>query len=119
MSTDKHQAGVGALFNPSMHRFIERCLHHLDYLAVIPDRGWIDNGVGSSHRFQTLASAEILLDQVARELPIVLHGVGLSICSAEIFDEAYARNLIDWAKRLNSPWISEHLSFSRVGTDTN
>jgi hypothetical protein len=116
MSADKHQAGVGVLFNPSLRRFIERSLHQLDYLAVIPDRGWIDHGVGSSHRFQMLSSAEALLDEAARERPIVLHGVGLSICSAEIFDKAYAQNLIDCAKRLDSPWISEHLSFSRVGT---
>jgi uncharacterized protein (UPF0276 family) len=33
-----------------------------------------------------------------------------------MFDEAYAQNLIDVAMRLNSPWISEHLSFTRVGT---
>lgn len=57
-----------------------------------------------------------MLDQVARERPVVLHGIGLSICSAEIFDRAYAQNLIDWAKRLGSPWLSDHLSFSRVGT---
>src|SRR5262249_12067908 len=32
-----------------------------------------------------------------------------------IFDEEYAQNLIAWANRLDSPWISEHLSFSRIG----
>jgi len=99
-----------------MGPFIEQSLHHLDYLAVTPDRGWIDHGVGSSHRFQMLPGVERLLDEAARERPVVLHGIGLSICSAEFFDEAYAWNLIDWAKRLNSPWISDHLAFSRVGT---
>ena len=28
----------------------------------------------------------------------------------------YALNLIKWAERVDAPWISEHLSFSRVGT---
>lgn len=99
-----------------MDRFVERSLHHLDYLAVIPDRAWIDQGIGAAPRFQALPLPTALLDEAACQLPIVLHGIGLSICSAEIFDKEYAHNLIAWADRLRSPWISEHLSFSRVGT---
>jgi hypothetical protein len=99
-----------------MDRFLDRSLHHLDYLSVIPDRAWVDQGVGAPHRFQPLPLSANLLDEAARQLPIVLHSIGLSICSADIFDEEYARNLIAWADRLKSPWISEHLSFSRIGT---
>jgi uncharacterized protein (UPF0276 family) len=98
-----------------MQRFLLHFLHRLDYLAVTPDRGWIDHGEGSTPRFQELPEVATLLDWVARERPIVLHGIGMSICSAEIFDETYAQNLIDWAERFDSPWISDHLSFSRVG----
>ena len=116
MTIEQSHIGVGALFNPSMSAFIERSLSCLDYLAVIPDRGWIDHGMGSSPRFQMLPSAEALLEQVASVRPVVLHGIGLSICSAEFFDEEYACNLIELAQRFNSPWISDHLSFSRVGT---
>jgi uncharacterized protein len=115
MPAKRRHAGVGALLNPSMVRFVAHSLDSIDYLAVIPDRWWIDRGIGTSPRFQTLPPAAALLDQ-AHERPIVLHGIGLSICSAEIFDESYAQNLIDWARRLDSPWVSEHLSFSRVGT---
>lgn len=109
------QAGVGVLFNPSMDRFVERALDRLDYLAVIPDRAWVDHGVGAANRFQPLPLAAALLEQAAAQLPVVLHSIGLSIGSAEIFDEGYARNLMAWAERLDSPWVSEHLSFSRVG----
>ena len=116
MPGEQHATGVGALFNPSMHRFVERSLDALDYLAVIPDRGWLDGGVGSRPRFQILPDLEALLDRVAGRLPTVLHGIGLSICSAEMFDEEYALNLIEWANRVDAPWISEHLAFSRVGT---
>jgi uncharacterized protein (UPF0276 family) len=115
MPAERTYAGVGALLNPSMQRFFTRSLDRVDYLAVIPDRGWIDRGAGAEPRFQVLPAAA-LLDRAARERPIVLHGIGLSICSAEFFDRAYAQNLIDWARRLASPWISDHLSFSRVGT---
>jgi uncharacterized protein (UPF0276 family) len=116
MTIEHSHIGVGALFNPSMSAFIERSLFCLDYLAVIPDRGWVDHGMGTSPRFQMLPSAESLLEQVASVRPVVLHGIGLSICSAEFFDKEYACNLIDLAQRFNSPWISDHLSFSRVGT---
>lgn len=109
------QPGVGVLFNPSMDRFVERSLDQLDYLAIVPDRAWIDGGVGTQERFRPLPLVAALLDRVASQLPIVLHSIGLSIGSAEIFDEAYAENLISWAHRLNSPWISEHLSFTRIG----
>lgn len=108
--------GVGALFNPSMYRFVERALDCVDYLAFIPDRVWIDHGVGSPDRFDMLPQAAALLDQVSRVRPVVLHAIGLSICSADFFDEGYARNLMDWAERLKSPWISDHLSFTRIGT---
>ena len=110
------QAGVGVLFNPSMHQFVESSLRQLDYVAVIPDRAWTDDGVGAPHRFRVLPLSDSVLEQVSRHLPIVLHSIGLSICSAEIFDVEYAQNLVAWADRFQSPWVSEHLSFSRVGT---
>ena len=108
------QPGVGVLFNPSLDRFVERALDRLDYLAVIPDRAWIDRGVDMPDRFQPLPLVATLLDRAAEQLPLVLHSIGLSIGSADIFDEQYARNLISWSTRLKSPWISEHLSFSRI-----
>jgi uncharacterized protein (UPF0276 family) len=97
-----------------LDQFVERSLDKLDYLAVLPDRAWIDRGVGMPHRFDPLPLVAKLLDEVSQQLPLVLHSIGLSIGSADIFDEEYGRNLISWAKRLRAPWISEHLSFSRV-----
>ena len=116
MPAARAHAGVGALLNPSMQQFTTRSLDRVDYLAAIPDRGWSDRGAGVKPRFRVFPAVAALLDRLARERPIVLHGIGLSICSAEFFDEAYAQNLIDWARRLDSPWVSDHLSFSRAGT---
>jgi len=99
-----------------MRGFIERSLSRLDYLAVIPDRGWIDHGVGAAGRFEMLPVAETFLDDVVRQRPVVLHGIGLSICTAGLFDQEYALALMELADRLGSPWLSEHLSFTRVGT---
>lgn len=116
MNGESRRVLVGALFNPSLHRIGDRLTRTLDYLAVIPDRVWRDRGRNVPGRFQQVPRQHRWLEQAANELPIVLHSIGLSICSADIFDEEFADNLMAWAARLNSPWISEHLSFSRVGS---
>jgi uncharacterized protein (UPF0276 family) len=46
---------------------------------------------------------------------MVLHGIGLSICSAGVFDVEYLAQLGRWRERYACPWVSEHLSFSRIG----
>jgi uncharacterized protein (UPF0276 family) len=108
-------AGVGVLFNPALADFVAEQTGTLDYLAVIPDRFWIDKGMGTPTRFEETASGEAVLAQAALSLPVVFHGIGLSICSAGVFDTGYLSQLARWRKRYNSPWISEHLSFSRIG----
>lgn len=107
---------VGALFNPSLDRISGGLASTLDYLAVIPDRMWHDCGRNSAHRFREVPGQRRRVEQAASELPIVLHSVGMSLCSAGIFDRELADNLIEIATRFKSPWMSDHLSFSRVGT---
>jgi uncharacterized protein (UPF0276 family) len=107
--------GVGVLFNPALADFVVDHADALDYLAVIPDRFWIDHGSGAPHRFDDTPGGEAVLARAARSLPIVLHGIGLSICSADIFDREYVAQLERWRARYECPWISEHLSFSRIG----
>jgi uncharacterized protein len=107
--------GVGVLFNPALADFVADAAGTLDYLAVIPDRFWIDKGTGAPARFEETAVGEAVLARAALSVPVVLHGIGLSICSAGIFDTGYLVQLARWRKRYNSPWVSEHLSFSRIG----
>ena len=77
-----------------MYNTLQGVLSHLDYVAVIPDRAWVDRGVGVSQRFRVLPLSTAVLNEISQRLPVVLHGIGLSICSAEIFDQEYAQNLI-------------------------
>jgi uncharacterized protein len=116
MNDGRQRVLVGALFNPSLQRIADRLTGTLDYLEVIPDRLWRDAGRNSPRRFQDVPRQRKWLEEAAAGLPIVLHCIGMSICSAEIFDQEFADNLMEWAVRLHSPWISDHLSFSRVGT---
>lgn len=115
MSNQALSCGVGVLFNPALADFVADLPETLDYLAVIPDRFWIDRGMGVSPRFEETAAGEAVLAHAALSVPVVLHGIGLSICSAGVFDTEYLVQLARWRKRYNSPWVSEHLSFSRMG----
>ena len=103
------------LFNPALAEFVVDHADHLDYLAVIPDRFWIDRGYGAADRFDATPAGEEVLGRAADSLPIVLHGIGLSICSADIFDREYVDQLERWRRRYDCRWVSEHLSFSRIG----
>lgn len=106
---------TGVLFNPALVDFVAAPDHGLGHLAAIPDRCWLDHGIGAQPRFEPLLTPTRLLLQAAQRLPVVLHGIGLSICSAEVFDVEYLEHLAAWRERLGCAWVSEHLSFTRIG----
>lgn len=55
------------------------------------------------------------LDTLRRDYPVSLHGVGLSLGSADGLDAAHLERLARTIERFE-PWvISEHLSWSVVG----
>lgn len=51
----------------------------------------------------------------AESWPVVLHGVKLSLGSADGIDVEHARRLGHLARELGSPWLTEHVSFTRAG----
>jgi uncharacterized protein (UPF0276 family) len=107
--------GVGVLFNPALAEFVRTDADALDHLAVIPDRTWIDHGSARRDRFEELVAVSQILERAAGRLPIVMHSIGMSICSAGIFDEAYLDQLAAWRRRHDCRWASDHLSFTRFG----
>ncbi len=56
-----------------------------------------------------------ILDQVAERYPIVMHGVSLSIGSADPLNRDYLRKLRALADRCGAVWISDHLCWTGVG----
>ncbi|HEU0054504.1 MAG TPA: DUF692 family protein [Longimicrobium sp.] len=113
--------GVGVLYNPSLERFVRDDLDALDYLAIIPDRFWSDEGPGvRGERYDELEAMGELLDEVAQTKTIVGHSVGLSIGSAELFDTQHVEQIAKWQARYRMPWHSDHLSFLRMpGVDAH
>jgi len=55
------------------------------------------------------------LDLLADHFAIVPHGLDLSLGSAEGVDPAYLKKMAALVARLDPPWWSEHLAFTRAG----
>jgi hypothetical protein len=55
------------------------------------------------------------LDLLAAHFPILPHGLDLSLGSAEGIDAAYLERVAALVARLDPPWWSEHLAFTRAG----
>jgi uncharacterized protein (UPF0276 family) len=58
--------------------------------------------------------AAAVLERVAAERPVVMHGVSLSIGSADPLDAAYVGKLAALAERVRPAWISDHLCWTGV-----
>lgn len=55
-----------------------------------------------------------VLDQIAARTPVVLHGVSLNIGSSDPLDFGYLRKVKDLARRVNAPWVTDHLCWTGV-----
>jgi uncharacterized protein len=106
--------GVGVLYNAALPDFLRANLDRLDYVSVIPDTFWSDEGAGVHPRYRELEADVDFLDWLAARIPLVAHGIGLSIASAEFFDDEYVEQVAAWQRRYGFRWHSDHLSFVRV-----
>ena len=68
---------------------------------------WIE--VVSENFFGGGGRPAAVLDKLRSELPIVLHGVSMSVGSLEGPSDAYLRQLATLAERIEPAWISDHL----------
>jgi uncharacterized protein (UPF0276 family) len=96
--------GVGLGYRPPFRADLFANRDRVDFLEVIAD-----------HYFA--ASREKLdeLDLLANNFRLIPHGVDLSIGSADGLDEAYLDQFAALIERLDPPYWSEHLAFTRAG----
>ena len=106
--------GVGLSFQGTLRDYVLQNLDDFDFLEVIPDVFWTDQGAETEPRYVERPDARPFLDQVALSRPLVCHSVGLSIGSAERFDEGHVEQIAAWQRRHGFPWHSDHLSFNRL-----
>ena len=89
-----------------------RAPHMAEVLASRPAIGWLE--VHAENYMANGPALDALLE-LRRDYPLSLHGVGLSLGSAEGLDRAHLRSLKELVER-SEPWlVSEHLAWSRIG----
>lgn len=94
------KAGVGLRFR-----------HHQAVIDSAPDVAWFEvhteNYMGGGRTPQ-------YLDKIRRDYPISLHGVGLSLGSADGLDIAHLARVQSVVERIEPGLVSEHLSWSTI-----
>jgi len=92
------RAGVGLRFR-----------HHQMVVEERPAVAWFE---GHTENYMGGGSAPGYLDAIRRDSPISLHGVGLSLGSAEGLDMAHLARVREVVERFAPGLVSEHLSWS-------
>jgi uncharacterized protein len=89
-----------------------RLPHIAEVVATRPSVGWLEihpeNFLANPHGLE-------LLTDLARDYPISVHTVGVSIGSADGIDRAHLRRLRTLVDRLNPVLVSGHLAWSSLG----
>ncbi len=92
------RAGVGLRFR-----------HHQAVLEARPAIAWFEV---HTENYMGGGSAPGYLDAIRRDYPISLHGVGLSLGSADGLDAAHLARVCEVVQRVEPGLVSEHLSWS-------
>lgn len=86
--------------------------HHRTVLEEAPAAAWFEvhaeNYMGGGRALEYLAA-------IRRDYPISLHGVALSLGSAEGLDERHLQRLVALAERIQPALVSEHLAWTASG----
>lgn len=103
LSTDlKPSVGIGL-----------RHQHFDDILETLPDIAWLE--VHSENFFAKGGHSLDVLSQIIKHYPLSLHGVNLSLGSADGIDDLHLDRLKELVEWTNPFLISEHLSWGRIG----
>ena len=90
-----------------------RAPHVRHVLAERPAVAWFE--VHSENYFADGGPDLAALDRIRADYPLALHGVGLSLGSADPLDQAHLAKLKRLAARVEPAVVSEHLCWSGVG----
>lgn len=113
---ENEKLGVGILYNASLPEYLDKHLEKVDYIEIIPDMFWSDEGRDTQPRFQPLPKWMHQLDWIAERLPLVAHNIGISIGTMDYFDEEYIYFMREMNARYGFRWHSDHLSFLKLPT---
>ncbi len=89
-----------------------RAPHYRALLATLPDIGWLE--VHSENYFGDGGQPLHYLERARSHYPLSLHGVGLSLGSAQPLDRRHLHRLATLVRRFEPDLVSEHLSWGAV-----
>jgi uncharacterized protein len=85
------------------------------YEALLADPGKVEWLEVVSENYMVEGGLPLVwLDRFRERFPLVMHGVSLSIGSADPLDEDYLARLATLAKRIEPAWVSDHLCWTGV-----
>lgn len=90
-----------------------RTAHFAELLAAPPPADWVE---AISENFMAAGGRPLaVLEKVRRDVPVVLHGVSLSIGSTDPLSDRYLDALEALIRRIEPAWISDHLAWGSLG----
>ena len=89
-----------------------RTEHYADFIEHRPAVDWVE--VLSENYMVPGGKPLHMLDTIRRDVPMVMHGVSMSIGSSDALDLDYLRALKALAQRIEPAWISDHLCWTGV-----
>ena len=87
------------------------------FVEITPESICRQRGTGPSAEIEIVPALLAQARERCRGLPMVIHGVELSIGSAHGWNDAYLRMLDDFQKQWPFVWHSEHLGFQTISGD--
>jgi uncharacterized protein (UPF0276 family) len=99
--------------SPSLAGIGLRAAHYRAFLGGRPAIGWLE--VHSENYFGAGGFDLHVLDHVRRDYPVSLHGVGLSLGSADGLREQHLSKLKRLVERVEPLFVSEHLCWGALG----
>lgn len=91
-----------------------RAPHMNELMGSLPPIGWLE--IHSENWMTDEGPVAERLHEIGAEYPLSLHGVGLSLGSADGLDIAHLRKLGRLAERCRPVLVSEHLGWGRIGS---
>ena len=90
-----------------------RAPHIERVLAERPPVPWFE--VHSENYFGAGGAMHVALERVRADYPLSLHGVGLSLGSADVLDQAHLVRLRELVDRYEPALVSEHIGWGAIG----
>ena len=99
--------GIGMIFAPALRPFLERRPDALDVLEIEPQTMWLADHAFDGPFYEFTAGVDLFASLPGHKL---VHSVGMPLGGTRAPDPGQCALIRTTAARLNSPWVSEHLS---------